>query len=63
MDPIVRFGFWTQIYVSGTAEVIDYGFQMQLGREGYKLKVLESAEYEAGTTIYAYSHNVRKAAA
>lgn len=43
---------------AGTAEVLDRGFQMQLGGDGYKLRVIESAHYAPGTIIYAYRWSV-----
>lgn len=52
-------GRWQDVYKTGTAEVVNKGFQMQLGDNGFCLKVLESAHYATGTIIYAYSHSVR----
>jgi hypothetical protein len=54
-------GVWKQVYRTGVARVIEYGFQMQLGDMGYNLEVIseDNGAYTKGITIRAYSHNVR----
>jgi len=65
---IVKFSFMGLIEVpagfenvefSGKAEVLEFGFQMQLGTSGYSLKVVESARYAAGTIIKVFPGSVR----
>lgn len=47
-------GQWKETVHSGMAEIVERGFQMQLGEFGYKLKVVSSAHYSPGTIVYAY---------
>ena len=54
-------GRWQQIRKTGMAEILDRGFQMQLGDNGYCLRVTDSAHYATDTIIYAYSHSCGQA--
>lgn len=49
---------------TGTALVLERGFQMQLGRDGYKLEVIEcdTGDYAPGAVIRIFPHSVRGAA-
>lgn len=44
-------GRWINTRRFGTAKVLEQGFQMQTGCEGYVLEVLDSNHYSPGTII------------
>lgn len=53
IDRLVN-GQWIKVSATGTAEILDRGFQTQLGADGYKAKVIESNEFAPGTIIHFF---------
>ena len=44
----------------GICTIIERDFQMQLGRDGYKVEVVASDDYTPGTILYLYPFSVWK---
>lgn len=56
-------GRWVQVYRTGLAKVLEFGFQMQLGQNGYNLEVVSDNDgaWTTGTTVRAFNGSVSRA--
>ena len=52
-------GQWIKTRRFGTAKVLNQGFQMQTGTQGYVLEVLDSNHYSSGEVITVSRGSVR----